>query len=73
MSHGPMLEQAVPEEWYTMEGTRAGVVLKGLQPIRRTHDGAVHEGLYPTHGRDPTLEQVKNIRRKEQQRQNVVN
>jgi len=42
-----MLEQSVPKGPYTVERTHARTGFEELQPVVRTHVGAVHEGLYP--------------------------
>jgi len=67
-----MLEQPVPEGLHPVEGTHAGAVCEELQPVGRTHVGVAHGELSPVGG-DPTLEQGQRVRRKERQRQHVVN
>lgn len=42
-----MLEQYIPEGLHCVVSTHAGAVLGELQPMRRIHIGAVHEGLPP--------------------------
>jgi len=52
--------------------THAGEVFEELQPVGRAQH---YRSLWRTGscGRDPTLEQGKSVRRKEQQRQRVMN
>jgi len=58
MAHGgPTMEQSIPE---------------GLYPAESTHAGAVHEELHPVGGKSMP-EQRKSMRRKERQRQRVMN
>lgn len=42
-----MLEQSVPDELQSAERTHAGIVLEKAQPMERTANRAVSEGLYP--------------------------
>ena len=73
---GPMLEQSVPEGLQPGEGTLAGAVCEELQPMGRTHVGEVHGGLSPVGG-TPWWSRGRvrspRARRKEQQRQRVMN
>jgi len=71
------MEQPVPEGLHPMEGTHVGAVHEELQPVGRTHVGEVCGELSPVRGTF-TLEQGKNVRspplrRKERQRQRVMN
>jgi len=55
-----------------MEGAHTGAISEELQPVGRIHSGEVFGELSPVRGAF-TLEQGKSVRRKEQQRQHVVN
>jgi len=56
-----------------MERTHTGAAVREeLQPMGRSHIGAVC-GELSTVGGTPTLEQGKNVRREEWQRQRVMN
>jgi len=46
----PHCNKSIPEGLQPMERTHAGAVNEKLQPVGRTHAGAVCEGLYPMGG-----------------------
>jgi len=71
-----MLDQSIPGGLHPVERTYAGALLEELQPMERTHAGAVHEALYPVGGTQcwsSAQLQESSLRRKEQQRQSVMN
>jgi len=72
-----MLEQPVPEGLHPMEGTNAGAVHEELQPMGRSHIGEVCGELSPVRSTSywsrGRVCGILPMRRKEQQRQHVMN
>jgi len=66
-----MLEESVPARLHPVDGPHR-TAHEELQPLGRTHIGEVCGELYCL-GRTPRLEQVKSLRRKQWQREGVVN
>ena len=62
----------MPEGGSDVVGTHTGVGREELQPMGRTHAGDVCGELSPVRGTS-TLGQGKSVRRKDRQRQRVMN
>ena len=66
-----MLEQSAPEGLHPVEGSHAGAVCEELQTVGRIHAGEVHGGLSSVGG--TSCWSRGSVRRKEQQREHVIN